>query len=264
MINDDFFISLANGISSIVESVSKLVKSFGGLKGVLPMIASLLSQIFSKQLTQSIFNTGTMIQSIGVSLSGKDAKAKKDEAKQVSLNNSNTDMGAGGISLAGIKDKHVENLNTLIEKSSKYSKLEQEMLQRIIDRDNAFIKLGEDANNFYADEEQDIGRIVNSYEKLEQAQSDIAILEKTLHEQGQIYLSDIKGLSETTRQELLKFTNGNIDGKISKKKIRETLYKKDGLKDKENEFNIQVNKEVNGYLQKVSANAEQAQQKVNH
>ena len=34
MINDDFFISLANGISSVVEGVSKLVKSFGGLKGI--------------------------------------------------------------------------------------------------------------------------------------------------------------------------------------------------------------------------------------
>lgn len=173
-------------------------------------------------------------------------------------------MGAGDISLAGIKDKHIENLNILIEKSSQYSKLEQEMLQRIINRDNALIKLGEDANNVYADEEQDIGNIVNSYEKLEQAQNDIVVLEKTLHEQGQIYLSDIKGLSETTRQELLKFTNGNIDGRISKKNIREVLHKKDGLKDKENKFNIEVNNEVNDYLQKVSAKAEEAQQKVNH
>ena len=72
----------------------------------------------------------------------------------------------------------------------------------------------------------------------------------------------IKGLSETTRQELLKFTNGNIDGKISKKNIREILYKKDGLKNKENVFNKQVNQKVNDYLQKVATNAEEAKQKV--
>ena len=62
---------------------------------------------------------------------------------------------------------------------------------------------------------------------------------------------------------MLKFTNGHFDGKISKKNIREVLYKKDGLKNKENVFNKQVNQKVNDYLQKVADNAEQAQQKVN-
>ena len=54
ILNDDFFIDLTDASTKIVQSVGKVIDSFGGLKGLLPGISALLLKMFGPDLSASI------------------------------------------------------------------------------------------------------------------------------------------------------------------------------------------------------------------
>ena len=54
ILNDDFFIDLTNAFTKIIQSIGKVMDSFGGLKGLLPAISTLLLKMFGSDLSASI------------------------------------------------------------------------------------------------------------------------------------------------------------------------------------------------------------------
>ena len=54
ILNDDFFIDLTNAFTKIIQSIGRVMDSFGGLKGLLPGISALLLKIFGPDLSASI------------------------------------------------------------------------------------------------------------------------------------------------------------------------------------------------------------------
>ena len=57
LINDEFFIDLTNGIGEAVDGVSLFIDTIGGAKGVLFTLGAIVTNIFNKQIAQSIDNT---------------------------------------------------------------------------------------------------------------------------------------------------------------------------------------------------------------
>ena len=54
ILNDDFFIDLTNAFTKVVQTIGKVMDSFGGLKGLLPGISALLLKMFGPDLTASL------------------------------------------------------------------------------------------------------------------------------------------------------------------------------------------------------------------
>lgn len=64
LLDDEFFIKLTNEFADVLKTIDRIIDSFGGLKGVLSQLAPIITQIFSKQITQGIQNLGYNINSI--------------------------------------------------------------------------------------------------------------------------------------------------------------------------------------------------------
>ena len=56
LLNDKFFIGLNNGIADVVDGVKIFIDSLGGVKGLLLAIGSVVTNVFSKQIAQSLQN----------------------------------------------------------------------------------------------------------------------------------------------------------------------------------------------------------------
>ena len=54
LLNDDFFIDMNNGFSSVLDSIGLVIEGMGGLKGVLPLITLLMNNLFGTKLANSI------------------------------------------------------------------------------------------------------------------------------------------------------------------------------------------------------------------
>lgn len=57
LIDDDALITLTEGLTGAIDLVSELIDAFGGLSGTLATIGSLLTTIFSKQISQGVANS---------------------------------------------------------------------------------------------------------------------------------------------------------------------------------------------------------------
>jgi hypothetical protein len=51
LLDDEFFIDLLDGLEKAITGVDNLIDSMGGLKGMLGIVGSLATKIFSKQLS---------------------------------------------------------------------------------------------------------------------------------------------------------------------------------------------------------------------
>ena len=56
LIDEDFFIDLNDGLTNFLELISDTIKGLGGLKGVLLVLGTLVTKIFSKQIGNSLNN----------------------------------------------------------------------------------------------------------------------------------------------------------------------------------------------------------------
>lgn len=56
LFDDKFFINLTNGLGSFIEGIDKIIKSLGGLKGILPIITSALVNLFNKDIANGVNN----------------------------------------------------------------------------------------------------------------------------------------------------------------------------------------------------------------
>ena len=64
LLDDDFFIDLLEGLEKVIDTISNVIDAFGGLKGVIPLIASLMLKAFGPDLANSINNIKTNIKSL--------------------------------------------------------------------------------------------------------------------------------------------------------------------------------------------------------
>ena len=89
LLDDRAFIGLTNGLEKIITGVSNLIKSFGGLKGVLLLIGTIATSVFEKQIGKTLTELPNKIRNLTASGRMKNfteaqtnLTAQIDEAKQ--------------------------------------------------------------------------------------------------------------------------------------------------------------------------------------
>lgn len=78
LIDDDFFITMLNGAEHVLETVNSLIKSLGGIPGVLALIGNVFSRVFEKQMIQGLQNTAYNLQTLTASGRAKVAQEKQN------------------------------------------------------------------------------------------------------------------------------------------------------------------------------------------
>ena len=70
LINDQGMIKLLNNLTKVIDQVENLIKSFGGLPGILTQVGLIATQVFSNNLAANIIKAGTSIKTFVGSFKG--------------------------------------------------------------------------------------------------------------------------------------------------------------------------------------------------
>ena len=114
LLNDDFFIDLTNAFTKIVQSIGKVVDSFGGLQGLLPGISTLLLKMFGSDMAAAMDRFVYNIQ-----LGGKaanEALLQQREQFANELKDIQSDGTIAGEAMVNVYQRQGEAQNVLIQK----------------------------------------------------------------------------------------------------------------------------------------------------
>ena len=148
MVDDDFFISMLNGIEKVITGVHTLIDSMGGLKGVMSGMGVLVTSIFGKDMIASIDRFTTSLQ---YKASGGDKAAiqTKIDANNAMMSMYRDSGRAGGAMSADGYKIQGEAQNLLIANAEKMNAVEQEnariLLEQIQARTQLLVAAGEQA-----------------------------------------------------------------------------------------------------------------------
>ena len=132
IINDEFFISLMNGFSSILDFVGDLVDSLGGLPGVLGLLGTIMTKLFGKQMADSIENLVYGIRSLHGDTQRAAEQQKKEAfelAKEINLN----DGSAGGEAANAAMKNQLKLQEELMDKASRMTEEEKKRYAVLLD-----------------------------------------------------------------------------------------------------------------------------------
>ena len=140
LLDDDFFIKLTNGFAGFLEGVSDVIDAFGGLKGVLLTIGTIILTVFKNQAAEAINNLNYNLQR-AMAL-GKDAAAEQTRSNaQSALKNmamSNAEMsgeimgGAYG-DQAVAQEEYLAKARNMTEEQRKIAEFLLQQHQALVD-----------------------------------------------------------------------------------------------------------------------------------
>lgn len=278
VISDDFFIGLINGTSAVVEGISSLVKSLGGLKGLLPTIIALTTQLFSKQIADSAASLALNLKSAKNAITGADKRMQQYETGRFSLMANNTDQTDTG-DLTTAKEKQIQLLQEFQEKQSGMNELEKQYQSYLIRRNQLLMDNADKANNAYADELGYLDNIKQKFKEIDNIQSDnykLAALESSLtpNKKGKINknqspytVGDLKSVISPEKFDELGLSAEKASKKISKlSNVNEVLLAIRDQFGENHKLEIEsirnVNKSVEEYINSLGKNLETSQEKI--
>lgn len=168
ILNDEFFIDMTNSFAGLLDGVKLFIDSLGGIKGVLLAVGSIVTNIFSKQIGQSIDN---FVYNMRMRLPGaaEAALEQKKAANQLlidSYKNSGDPNAQVYVALA-------QNQMSYIDNASRMSEEEQALNQILMDR-----------NRLLADE------VIKANERLKLIKEQIVQERKSLKVQAEVAASN--------------------------------------------------------------------------
>ena len=160
LLDDDFFIDLLNSLEKIINTISNVIDAFGGLKGLIPLIGSLMLKAFGSDLANSINNIKTNILSL--SSAGREAIIQERMAMVNALKGITDDSTFQGSAQTDAFKIQADLQEQLIRKSveiesinGRISESEQEQIKNLMDINtqlsNAYINAAKQR-----DEQEDI------------------------------------------------------------------------------------------------------------
>ncbi len=161
ILDEDFFIGLLNGFEKAINLVTTLVDSVGGLPGVLAVVSTLVTKIFSKQLETSIDNMIYGINSLtGTNL--KNSKATKEEyakeAKKISFNDASSEGEAIGTGLQQqtmLQEELMANEAQLSEQEKARVQVLMDIHQKYVDQAAAIGKAADQARQLVQEQNKE-------------------------------------------------------------------------------------------------------------
>ena len=133
LINDEGMIKLLNSVTAVINQVENLIKSFGGLPGILLQIGTIAAQVFSNNIAANITKSFTSVKSLISSFKGFNFKDILTTTKEQRLYQQST--GEMNSSIAnqrskfqdGIYSTQLENAQILIEKKKQLIAIESQL-----------------------------------------------------------------------------------------------------------------------------------------
>ena len=139
LINDDFFIDVLSGIEKILGFVDNLIDKLGGLKGVLMVIGTIVTKVFSQQLATGIQNMAYNIQMMTATGRKKVTQERNEAIDKFAdrLVDSDSSNRVQETQKSTLKET-LKLQNKLLESEDKLSEIEKEQLKILLDRKRLF------------------------------------------------------------------------------------------------------------------------------
>ena len=137
LINDEAFIDILNTVEGLIGLVDNLIDSFGGLNGTVSVLGTILTKVFSKQLSTSIQNLTYTLR-----MSTKAGREAVQKEKQNQLDNMLSIFGSSADEEKELEIKvqhealkeYLTLQAKLVEKSSEMSEIEKTINQTLLQR----------------------------------------------------------------------------------------------------------------------------------
>lgn len=138
LLDDNFFIDLTNGFSSVLDIIGNVSQSLGGMPGMLLLIGSTISKVFSKELTTSFdnwfYNLGLKFGTIK-----NDIEELKKQANESLILSENKNTTSGKAMNMAYSEQSTAQL-MLIENADKLSEKEKQIASSLLDQHNLLVQ----------------------------------------------------------------------------------------------------------------------------
>ena len=130
LLNDDFFISLTDGLAKVLEGVDGLIKGLGGVPGILGVIGAVSTKVFKTQITNGIKG---FTEGISGMFGGKEreAMALKEKANTLLTQSVGKDMQSkvGQDTVVSAYEAQMAVQDTILKKTQNYSEEQKRVVE---------------------------------------------------------------------------------------------------------------------------------------
>lgn len=143
LVDDDFFIGVDNMVSGLLDTVSRLIKAFGGLPGIVSLLGVTLTSVFGSQLATSIDDMVTNIK-LKTDLGRQELISLKEEAnKRLIEMTGDTNTTAGKIAQSAYESQsraQTALLEKQLDTRVKMSAEEEKIAKSLLEQHNALVQ----------------------------------------------------------------------------------------------------------------------------
>ena len=222
LLSDDFFIKFLNNIEQLLDFVNKLIDKIGGLKGVLAAAGTIMTKVFSEQLSKglndTIYNLSMRSEKYRQSVQDERNAYIKDVSQQMADNIDN-DSSTVNQTAAKFYQEQLTCQQQMVEQAEKMSEIEKITTQNLLDqlriRGELAIKTAQEVekakekqsdafSNLYGASMNNNGSEFNSEKTIQQitilretakATANVEEIVKRIQSKGRMTLDDVKELN---------------------------------------------------------------------
>ena len=138
LIDDEFFIDLLNNVEKLLGFINNLIEGLGGLKGVLFALGSVVTKVFSQQLSQGLtnlaYNLKMSTESGRKQVQQEKSDFIKDAADKMAKAANTGEAGYDEGEAAKVYEQQLLRQQELIDKADKMSEIEKATVQSLMDQ----------------------------------------------------------------------------------------------------------------------------------
>ena len=109
LLNDQFFIKLNNGFAGLLDIINQIITGLGGMKGILLTLGGVMTNVFSGQIAQGLYNFGVGIKNI------TQTPGRQRDARTAFINN------AAGLMAGGTYDAETKTVTNIPGNNAPFS-----------------------------------------------------------------------------------------------------------------------------------------------
>ena len=139
LLNDEFFIDITNGFADFLSGIERVIDALGGMDGVLLLLGSVITKVFSEQLSQGLKNTVYNIK--GLTKSGRqELQGLKKEANDLLIKDLLDDAKGPKSNQAQSMKSLSEAQQAYIEAAPKMNEIQKTQASLFMDKQKALIE----------------------------------------------------------------------------------------------------------------------------
>ena len=137
LVNDDFFITLLNGAEDALHAIDDVIDSMGGLRGVILLVGTALTTVFSQEIAGEINRLAGNIRVMTGAAKENSTQLKQDASNQIRKMTSDSVDSSTGEAMNTVYSTQANLQDQLIAKADQLSAERKEELQGLLDINSA-------------------------------------------------------------------------------------------------------------------------------